>query len=204
MVLERGRAGTRPVRQRHPQLQPVHERRMGRRGLLRVRDPVARGHEVELPGHDRLLVAEAVPVQDLPVHQPRHGLQPRVWVRRYLHPGPAADVVGSEVVHEAPRADHPTGPLRQQPAHSGVTAERHVVPGQQHAFRLGLIGDRTPVHRLLRHPLDLTRDGYDGAAARLKPRSAPAPALSVHNDAFARVVVRPVCASAAAGSTRQQ
>ena len=111
----------------------MHHRRVDGRRPLRVGDPVTGGHHVELTGPDRLHVAEAVPVQDLAVQQPGHRLQPGVRVRRHLHAGPLRHIVRAEMVDEAPRANHPARPLRQQPPHRGVPTQRHVVAGQQHA-----------------------------------------------------------------------
>jgi hypothetical protein len=53
-------------RQRDPELNAVQDGGPLRRGLLRMGDPAAGGHQVELAGADQLLAAEAVPVQ----HQP--------------------------------------------------------------------------------------------------------------------------------------
>ena len=116
---------------------------VGRRPL-RVGDAVAGGHHVQLARPDRLHVAEAVPVQDLAVEQPGHRLQAGVRVRRHLHAGPLRHVVRAEVVHETPGADHPARPLRQQPPHRGVAAQRHVVAGQQHTAGIGVGHARWP------------------------------------------------------------
>src|SRR4051812_29052952 len=66
-------------------------------------------------------------------------------MRWHLHAGATADVLGAEVVDEAPGADHPALPLRQQPADGRIAPQRHVVPGQQHALRLGRCRDRSAV-----------------------------------------------------------
>ncbi len=69
-VAGRGRLG-------HPELDGVDLLGPGR-VLLGVGDPVARGHEVQLPRPDELLGAQAVQVEQLAGHQPRHGLQAQV------------------------------------------------------------------------------------------------------------------------------
>jgi hypothetical protein len=120
------------LRQRDPQLQAVQDGGPPRRGFLRVRDAPPGGHQVQLAGPDQLPAAEAVPVQYQALEQPAHGLQADVRVRRHLHAGADADVIGSVVVQEAPRADSAQGRLRQQPAdlgavaHNGLARLKHV------------------------------------------------------------------------------
>jgi hypothetical protein len=149
VVLEAGWVVAGLVGQRDPQLQPVHARRMLRRRVFGMGDAVPGTHQVELPGRDHLVAAETVVVFDGALDQPGDGLQSGVGMRRHLHAGPVGDVVGAEVVDEAPGADHPALPVRQQPAHRGVAAQRHVVAGQQHAVRVGHVGHGGGIESLL-------------------------------------------------------
>ena len=98
------------------------------------------GHEVELAGCDQLVAAEAVAVFDHALDQPGDRLQAGVRVWGHLHARAAADVVGPEVVDEAPGTDHPSLLVRQQPTDGGVPAERYVVAGEQHAVGFGHLG----------------------------------------------------------------
>ena len=90
VVLERGRAVAGALRLRHPQLDAVLARRLAAGRLLGVGDAVAGGHEVELAGPDRLLAAQAVPVQQRALHQPRDGVQAGVGVGSDGHPAGGA------------------------------------------------------------------------------------------------------------------
>ena len=99
------------------------------------------------PGPDRLDAAETVAVLNLALDQPGHRLQAGVRVRRHLHARPPGDVIWPEMIDEAPRANHPTWALRQEPAHRRVPAQRYVMTRQEHALRLGDGGQRAPVHR---------------------------------------------------------
>jgi hypothetical protein len=117
-------------------------------------DSVPGGHQVELPGRDELMTAQAVAVLDEAVRQPGDGLQAGVRVRRHLHARAAGDVVRAEVVDEAPGPDQSPLPVRQQPPDRRVPAQRHVVSGQQYAVGLGHVGHGGGVQRLFsgHHP----------------------------------------------------
>lgn len=115
-VLERGWAVAGGRGLVHPQLDRVEPPPEAGRRLLGVRDPATRPHEVQLPGTDHLFRAEAVPVHELTLDQPRHGLQPHMGMgadlgRGILRPD------GTDVVGEAPRAHGPTPSDRQCAAH---------------------------------------------------------------------------------------
>ena len=90
------------------------------------------------PGAISRQAADAVAVQHLAVDQPRHGLQAAVRMRRHLHAGAVGDHLRAEMVEETPGADHAPVRMRQQPAHHGVAAERHITTLEQ----VGAIGDR--------------------------------------------------------------
>jgi hypothetical protein len=111
------------------------------------------GHEIQLPGLNRLVAAEAVAVFDNTVDKPGHGWQTGVRVRRHLHAGTAGDIVGTEVIYEAPGTDHAPSPVRQQPPDHRIAAQRHVVAGQQDIVGFSDIIDGARVHRLVEAPL---------------------------------------------------
>ena len=127
-------------------------RSLGRR-LLRMADPAARSHQVELAGLDRCDAAEAVSVLDRSVDQPRHGLQADVRVWRDPHARHRDHGVRPEVVDEAPGADHAPVTVRQRPVDHAGLRDRHVPPGQDlvngEALRL------TAAHRLNRRGLEV-------------------------------------------------
>ena len=87
-----------------------------------------------------------------PGDQPADRLQPGVRVRRHLHAGRAADVVGPVVVDEAPGADHPPRPVGQRPGdrHRPRSTERDRSAVQQLAHRLDRHGRSPATRRLLR------------------------------------------------------
>src|SRR3954449_11526364 len=89
-------------------------------------------------------------------------------MRWHLHAGSTADVLGAEVVDEAPGADHPALPLWQQPADGRIAPQRHVVPGQQHALRLGRCRDRSAV-QLVFHRAHALSDLLVSRHARSSP-----------------------------------
>nr|WP_246507581.1 hypothetical protein [Actinocrinis puniceicyclus] len=131
MVLEARLGVAVRVRQRHPQLRPVQDRRVVRRAFLGVRDAAARGHQAELVRAHGLQAAETVAVQHLAVVQPADGLKTHVRMRRDLHARSVRDVVGAVVVDEAPGADHPAAQVRQQPPHLRAFAQGDDFAGQQ-------------------------------------------------------------------------
>lgn len=98
------------VGQGRPQLDAVQ--RPGHR-VFRVRDAAAGRHQVDPARLDDEVGAEGVPVPDRPGEQPGHGLQPRVGVAGHAH----IDVVGAEVVEEAPPADEADLARRQHAFH---------------------------------------------------------------------------------------
>jgi hypothetical protein len=73
-------------------------------GLLGMGGRAAAGHQVQLPGLDDLLGAEAVAVQHLAVGQPGDGLQPDVRVRPDVEPAVLGDVSRDDVVGVTPGA----------------------------------------------------------------------------------------------------
>ena len=117
-------------RQRDPELHAVQAGGPLRRGFLRMGDPAAGGHQVELAGADQLLAAEAVPVQHQPAEQPARRLQAGVRVRRHLHARTGAHVVGPVVVEEAPGTDGP-----QRPAAGAAGAPRCRLPPRPSVLR---------------------------------------------------------------------
>jgi hypothetical protein len=135
MVYEVRRLIARDVRLGDPQLDAVQHAAVARRRLLRMGHTAPGGHQVELPGADRLLAAEAVGVHDLALDQPRHRLKAGVGVRTDLHAS-ARPVRRHrpEVVGEAPRPDRPPLPPRQRSAHVHATdaggPARHELDGR--------------------------------------------------------------------------
>ena len=97
--------------------------------LLGMGDAVSGRHDVQLPGPDELLGAEAVAVEQFPGDDPGHGLQAHVGV------GPDADRTGlthrngADVVREAPGTDRSPRSLRQHSAHGKRTDLRRPRPG---------------------------------------------------------------------------
>jgi hypothetical protein len=116
MVLEARLAVARRLGLGHPELDAVQVAAERARGLLRVGDAPAGGHEVELSGSDQLLRPEAVAVQQLARHQPGDGVQPQVRVGADVDPSALGDRSGPEVVGEAPGADGASPVLGQCPA----------------------------------------------------------------------------------------
>ena len=112
------------IRERNPELNAVQRGIVLGRRLLSVRDAAARRHEIELPGPDQLLGAEAVPVQHVPGQKPGHGLQADVRMRWHIHAGDAVDVHRPVVVDEAPGTDASAQPERQHAADRQVTDAR--------------------------------------------------------------------------------
>ncbi len=113
----------------HPQLHSVHGSAPLASGILGVRDAMARGHEVELPGPDQLLVAQTVGVQDFAGQQPRHGMEPDVGVGADHHGPFWGDIDGPEAIQEAPGAHgppppHGKGAMDRQPTDLGEVAVR--------------------------------------------------------------------------------
>ena len=126
-VLELGRHLAGVIRERHPQLNPVQHSGFGGRDLG-VRDAPAGRHQVEFTRPDHRVRADAVPVLDLPLEQPAHGLQTGVRVRRDRHAAGIGDPLRPVMIGEAPGADQRPGLLRQRPPdrHRPEPAERNV------------------------------------------------------------------------------
>jgi hypothetical protein len=82
-----------------------------------VGDTTAGRHQVELPGLDQLLRAQAVEVEHLAFEQPGHRLQAHVRVRAYAEGAPCVRDDRAHVVRKAPCADGPAGPVREDAAH---------------------------------------------------------------------------------------
>lgn len=119
----------------HPQLDAVQDRGAGG-GHLRMADPMAPGHQVQLAGTYEGVAAQAVAVLDLPAEQPADGLQADVRMRGHVHPARPGDVVGAVVVDEAPRADEGAGPLRKRAPHRHRPgAAQRYVTRRQHLDR---------------------------------------------------------------------
>ena len=97
------------ARQRHPGLDPVDagpgSAQLGRRAL-RVRDPAARRHPVDVARPDRLHRAEAVAVEDLAVEEIRHRREPDVRMRPHVEPLARREARRPHVVEEDERPDH--------------------------------------------------------------------------------------------------
>ncbi len=124
--------------ERYPELHAVQFTRGDAGILLRVRDTLARGHEVQLAGRDQLLAAQAVSMDNRPVVEPRHGLQPNVRMRRDVKTILKTKRRGSNVVDETPRADGPSSACRQGPSHARLTNEGRTRLGEQNAWHIGL------------------------------------------------------------------
>jgi hypothetical protein len=129
-MLERRLHLTLRVRQRYPELDAVQLRIVLSGRLLGMRDPAPGRHQVQLAWPDHLLAAQAVPVQHVAGDQPGDGLQPDVRVRRHPHPGHAVHRHRPVVIGEAPRADAPAVPEREQPPHGHVADMRLPGAGQ--------------------------------------------------------------------------
>ncbi len=147
------------VRERNPELHAVQRGIVLGRRLLSVRDAAARRHEVELPGPDQLLGAEAVPVQHVPGQEPGHGLQADMRMRWHIHPGDAVDVHRPVVIDEAPGTDASAQPERQHAAdghgHRRARCELALLPGRQARER----GHRGPPRSLRRCSRGSLRSG---------------------------------------------
>src|SRR5690606_23597775 len=116
VVLESRGAVARALRLGNPQLDRMELAGEAGRALLGVGNAIARGHEVELAGPDRLLGAKAVTVEDLPREEPGHGLEADVRMGPDAEPRPAIDDLRAHVVREAPGADGAAMLERQRPA----------------------------------------------------------------------------------------
>ena len=116
VMLEGRRAVAGGGRLGHPELDGVDLLGPGR-VLLGVGDPVAGGHEVQLPRPDQLLGAQAVQVEQLAGHQPGHGLQAQVRMRPDAERPTRLGPDGADVIDEAPGPHRAARPLRQDPAH---------------------------------------------------------------------------------------
>ena len=145
VVLERRRPVAGGLGLRHPQLDAVHAgpTRGAGRLFLGVRHAVPRGHQVELAWADQLLAADAVAVQELALHQPRHGVQTHVGVRADQHR--RGRRCRTEVVGEAPRAHRAARPAGQGPAHReaadlGLAGRKQLDLGRLGLTALGVEG----------------------------------------------------------------
>jgi hypothetical protein len=90
----------------HPELHAVHGPAPSTSGVLGMGDAAPRGHQIQLPRSDRLLVAEAVGVERLALKEPGDRVQPDMRMRPNGHGPVRRDVDRAEAVEEAPRADH--------------------------------------------------------------------------------------------------
>ena len=133
------RRGSGPVGfgQGHPELNAVEQVGVRNRGVFRVADGVAGGHQPELTGIDDLVAAQAVTVVHRPFEQPTDGLQSQVRMGRNLHARLIGNVVGAVVVYEAPRADQASTKVGQQPPHGHIRAQPHLAAGEQFMCRAG-------------------------------------------------------------------
>lgn len=102
--------------ERNPQLHTVQNRGRGRR-RLGMANAVAGGHEVHLAGAYQTAAPAGVNVGNLALEQPRHRLQPNVWVRGNVHPAGVCHVIGTEMVDETPGPNHGALPVRNSPVH---------------------------------------------------------------------------------------
>ena len=120
--------------QRHPQLNPVQDRRRGGRDL-RVADAHARRHQVQFTRPDHRVHTGAVAVFHLAAEQPADGLQPGVRMRRHVHPGAAARprVVRSGRRNTMPRSA--TAPAEARCDARGWPAGRPTAPPVDAAHR---------------------------------------------------------------------
>jgi hypothetical protein len=118
-VLERRTAVPRGVGQREPHLR-AHDavgadRRGGLDPELRVGDPAAGRHEVQLAGPDQLFGPQRIAVERRPDKQPRDRAQPDVGVRADLDGRWIRDVVRVHEIDEAPWPDRPPSLGGQHP-----------------------------------------------------------------------------------------
>ena len=166
---------------------PAGPPRAGRRGSPRpaagsssaMGDPVAGGHEVQLPRPDQLLGAQAVQVEQLAGHQPGHGLQAQVRMgpdaERPTRLGPD----GADVIGEAPGPHRAARPLRQDPAHRHRAHLGEAARGDLDDGALGLV--RRPGHRSPRRRWRPVRSSgsflhlYGGGRHRTRPTGRPHP-----------------------------
>ena len=99
-------------RQADPRLDPVQRAAFATRALeaLRMRDAAPGGHPVDLARADRLLVAQAVAVQEGAFEQERNGGQPNVRVGSDVQALAGREIDPTQVVVENEGADqHPFG-----------------------------------------------------------------------------------------------
>src|SRR5688572_732126 len=109
------------VRQGYPELCPVETSAVLPRGLLRMGDPAARGHDIDATGARGCLTSEAVIVQYFTFEQPGHGLQSRMRMRGDIHRLVAAERERAESIEKTPWTDHSTVANREYPRHGQVT-----------------------------------------------------------------------------------
>src|SRR3954447_14948295 len=123
-MLERGRASPRLLRLRDPQLNAVQVAAVVVGRLFGMRNPLSRGHEVELAGPDRLLGAERVPMQELTGDKPGDRVQTDVRMRTDLNRMELVDPSRAHVVGKAPCPDRPPATARQHPSYRQVADGR--------------------------------------------------------------------------------
>ena len=75
-------------------------------GALGMGDAGAGGHPVDVAGHDRLVGAEAVAVQDLALEQVGDGGEADMRVRAHVEAASGEELAGAHLVEEDERADH--------------------------------------------------------------------------------------------------
>src|SRR5262249_56341044 len=81
-------------------------------------------YEIELPGPDHLLVAEAVTVQRFALDQPRHGLKPDMRMRSDIHRLARPEGERAIVIEKAPRPHEPTPGAWQRAADYQSSGQR--------------------------------------------------------------------------------
>src|SRR5215217_5493654 len=160
-----------PLRQGCPQLYAMQDRRVIEWTLLRMRNRMTGGHQIQLAWYHQLVTAHTVPVQHLPRDQPADRLQSGVRVRRNLHPRRAADVIRAIEVDETPGADHAALTVGQRAGHRHRprATQRDGATKVQLPHRLN--GDRRPAATLClpRVPIEVThRDRTSLSQRRLR------------------------------------
>ena len=162
------------VREGHPELDAGEPAAVPRGRLLRVRDAVARGHDVDPARPKGRVVAESVVVDDLAVENPAHGLDADVGMGAHVHGLAAGETERAEAVEEAPGPDHAPPPdgkgavdgqsgeprfmarmgLERRAGHAGRCCHREALPNSDPG---GLAEDRGPG--------GVTRRGLEGLSS---------------------------------------
>src|SRR5690242_5307828 len=108
MVMERRVRLLGGLRKRDPELKSVKPRSLPAQlgtGALGVDDAATRRHPVDGAGLDRLVRAQAVPVNDLALEEVRHRCEADVRMRADVEPLTGREERGTHVIEEGERSD---------------------------------------------------------------------------------------------------